>query len=384
MQEGMLGAVSQVALPSAVMEPKHGMQKGMLMPSLRVATGPRVVAISLFPWLVLLAGCSTDERTKVLVYSPHGKEMLGAYEALFEARHPDVDIAWMDMGGQDAYDRIRTERQNPQASVWWGGAGMAFGRAAQEGLLEPYRPSWADLVPQTARGTGDTWYGTYLTPEVITYNTRSLADEEPPRDWDDLLGKAWRGRVIIRYPLASSTMRTIYGAMILRQPTVEEGYAWLARLDRNVEAYAADPTQLYLKLAREEGDVTLWNMPDTYIQSQDNGYPFDYLIPVSGTPLLTDGIALVAGGPHREAARRFYEFVTSDSALIDQAHRFYRIPVRIDLSESELPEWITRVEIVPMEVDWERLAEEGPGWMEYWDEHIKGRGAAYLSEHGLQ
>ena len=121
-----------------------------------------------------LAGCASEnERVRVLVYSPHGKEMLGAYEDLFEARHPDVDIAWIDMGGQDAYDRIRTERQNPQASVWWGGDGMTFDRATREGLLDAYEPSWADEAPAYAVGAGNAWYGTFLTPEVIMYNTRS-------------------------------------------------------------------------------------------------------------------------------------------------------------------------------------------------------------------
>jgi iron(III) transport system substrate-binding protein len=334
--------------------------------------------------LLLVAGCATDDRTQVVVYSPHGKEMLGAYEDAFEAEHLDVNIQWIDMGGQDAYDRIRTEQQNPQASIWWGGASMAFERAAGEGLLEPYTPSWAEAVPAHSRGTDEAWFGTFLTPEVITYNSRTLEGETPPQDWDDLLDEKWQDRVIIRYPLASSTMRTIYGAMILRQPTVEEGYAWLARLDRNVATYTADPTQLYLKLAREEGDLTLWNMPDTYIQAETVGYPFDYLIPASGTPLLTDGIALVAGGPNREAAVDFYEFVTSESALIDQAHRFYRIPVRTDIRPAALPEWITRVDIKPMEIDWQRLAEEGADWMQFWDEQIKGRGGAYLAERGLE
>lgn len=334
--------------------------------------------------LIASAGCAEDNRKQLVVYSPHGKEMLGAYEEQFEARHPDVDVRWMDMGGQDAYDRIRTERQNPQASIWWGGASMAFNRAAEEGLLEPYRPTWADAVPPLGKGPDDMWYGTYLTPEVITYNTRSLADEQPPQDWDDLLDERWRDRVLIRYPLASSTMRTIWGAMILRQPTIEEGYIWLARLDRNVKTYTADPTQLYLKLAREEGDVTLWNMPDTYIQANTVGYPFDYLVPESGTPVLTDGIAIVKGGPNLEAAEAFYEFVTSDSALVEQANTFYRIPVRTDIARDKLPEWITRVEVTPMDLNWERLDEEGADWMQYWDENIKGRGEEYLRDRGLK
>ncbi|MEX0747936.1 MAG: extracellular solute-binding protein [Rhodothermales bacterium] len=334
-------------------------------------------------FFLLTAGCSPDNRRQVVVYTPHGKEMLEAYIERFEAAHADVDVQWMDMGGQDAYDRIRTERQNPQASIWWGGASVTFDDAAEEGLLEPYRPSWAGSVPEGTFGRGDSWYGTYLTPEVITFNARSIRNE-PPKDWDDLLEPRWKDRVLIRYPLASSTMRTIYGAMILRQPSVEDGYAWLARLDRNVKTYTADPTQLYLKLAREEGDVTLWNMPDTYIQTHTVGYPFDYVIPESGTPVLTDGIALVRGGPNLDVARQFYEFVTSDSALVDQAHIYYRIPVRTDIPRDRLPEWITRADIKQMSIDWNRLAAEGPEWMQYWDENIKGRGEAYLKERGLE
>lgn len=328
--------------------------------------------------LLVLAGCAADDRTPLVVYSPHGKEMLSAYEAAFEARHPGVDVQWIDMGGQDAFDRIRTERQNPQASLWWGGASTAFDQAAREGLLEPYAPSWKDAVPPDARGTGDAWYGTYLTPEVIAYNTRTVPEAEVPRDWDALLDPKWQGRLLMRYPLASSTMRTIWGALILRQPTLEEGYAWLARLDQNTKTYAADPTQLYLKLAREEGDVTLWNMPDIYLQAHTNGYPFGFVLPESGTPVLTDGIALVKGGPGLEAARRFYEFVTSDSALVEQAERFYRIPARQDIAPERLPAWIRDNPIRPMPMDWARLAEQGPAWMQHWDEQIKGRGAEYL------
>ncbi len=314
------------------------------------------------------------------MYSPHGKEMLGEYEEKFEGLHPEVDVQWIDMGGQDAYDRIRTEQQNPQASLWWGGASMAFDRAAREGLLAPYQPSWSEVVADDAHHPEDLWYGTFLTPEVITFNDRTLSAEEAPKDWDELLDPKWKDRILIRYPLASSTMRTIWGAMILRQPSVEAGYEWLARLDANVKTYTADPTQLYLKLAREEGDVTMWNMPDTYIQAEINGYPFSYQIPEGGTPLLTDGIALVAGGPSEDWAKQFYEYVTTDSALVHQAHTYYRIPVRQDLDPTRLPAWIANARITPMPLDWKRLADEGAAWMQYWDENIKGRGAAYLAE----
>jgi iron(III) transport system substrate-binding protein len=328
---------------------------------------------------LLLSGCTSDTRQRLVVYSPHGKEMLGEYELAFEAAHPEIDVRWIDMGGQDAYDRIRTESANPQASVWWGGDSPTFSKASAEGLLLAYRPSWADAVPAGAHGSDDGWYATYRTPEVILFNTRTVSEDERPLDWDDLLDPEWEDRIIIRYPLASSTMRTIWGALIMRQPTVQDGYDWLARLDVNTKTYTADPTQLYLKIAREEGDVSLWNLPDTEIQSEMNHYPFGFSVPSSGTPILNDAIALVRGGSAPEAARQFYEFVTSKSALVQQAEVYFRIPVRDDIAAGDLPEWMARP-LVEMEVDWERIEQEGASWMQHWDERIKGRGAEYLAE----
>ncbi|HLE56017.1 MAG TPA: extracellular solute-binding protein [Rhodothermia bacterium] len=340
-------------------------------------------------WLVALVaafsiGCGDQaKRARVVVYTPHGKELLRAYEDAFERDHPEVDVQWIDMGTQQVFDRVNTESARPQGSVWWGGPASVFDQAARLGLLEAYEPTWSEHIVASARHPQHFWYGTYVTPEVITFNNRIVPQEDAPKDWDDILLPEWKDRVLIRYPLASGTMRTIFGAMIMRQPTVEDGYIWLARLDVNTKSYAADPTQLYLKLAREEGAVTLWNMPDTDLQIRDNGYPFSYHVPASGTPLLTEGIALIKGGPHREHAVAFYEFVTSREALVRQANDFHRIPARIDLDPDHLPEWIRNVEVRSMEVDWERLATEGPGWMQYWDEHIKGRGEVYLKERGL-
>ena len=66
-----------------------------------------------------LAGCSGRSKTPIVVYSPHGREMLADFQKLYEEAHPGQEVHWLDMGSQDAYDRIRTERANPQADIWW-------------------------------------------------------------------------------------------------------------------------------------------------------------------------------------------------------------------------------------------------------------------------
>ena len=315
---------------------------------------------------------------KVIVYSPHGGDILGQFEDLFEKKYPDIDVEWMDMGSQDVLDRIRSERENPHGDIWWGAPSTMFMNAAKEGLLQPYRPTWADAVDEKFKDKDDFWYGTYLTPEVIAYNSQRLKKSEAPKDWDELLGPKWKDTIIIRYPLASGTMRAIYSAMIWRfykeSGDTAEGYEWLLKLDANTKEYAASPTMMQQKLARGEGLLTLWNMPDIVFQTEKKGYPFGYLIPESGTPVVTEGMAMIAKCKNPAEAKLFYEFVNSEESLLLLAKEHYRIPARTDLPRDSLPKWITEAEIKPMDIDWEIFSEKSSEWMKYWEQNIKNRG----------
>ncbi|MBI2822823.1 MAG: extracellular solute-binding protein [Acidobacteria bacterium] len=337
-------------------------------------------ALAALLFSLLAVACSRQsEPARVVVYSPHGKELLGEYEKLFEEKNSGVDVQWLDMGSQDVMDRLRSEKANPQADVWFGAPHTMFSQAARAGLLESYRPSWADRVPEDARGENDTWYGTYFTPEVIAFNSEVVRGDAVPKDWDDLLLPRWKNRIIIRDPVASGTLRTIFGAILFRyrqQGDLEKGFDWLRRLDANTKEYSANSTLMFQKIARGEADVTLWNMPDMELQREVYHYPFDYVFPSSGTPYLTEGIAVVRGARHAEWARRYYEFVTSEESLELAARKYFRIPARTDIPESRLPERIARARgrIEPMNLDWKVLEEETPGWMKRWENEIKGSG----------
>ncbi|KPJ90021.1 MAG: hypothetical protein AMS18_11740 [Gemmatimonas sp. SG8_17] len=325
-----------------------------------------------------VAGCS-EARTVLTVYSPHGREQLVLFEERFEAGHPGVDVQWVDMGSQEALDRIRSERANPQGDVWYGGPALFFSRAASEGLLAPYRPRWADSVIPEARGQDDLFYGVYLTPAVIVYNSEAVSIDEVPRDWDDILDSRWEGQVLIRDPLASGTMRTIFGMIMYRglETTGDTGtgYAWLSRLDAQTKEYVLNPAILYQKLARQEGLVTLWNLPDV-LRVRDQGYPLDYVLPISGTPVLVDGIAVIKGTENPELARAFVDYVGSIEGQLVAARLAFRNLTRTDIPIDSLPDWLIEVnaELKPMDLDWALLRDRGREWMRYWDAHIRGSG----------
>ena len=83
----------------------------------------------------LLAACSGDGREHLTVYSPHGREQLTLLEQRSRRPIPDIDVRWLDMGSQDILDRVRFEKPNPVADVWFGGPTPLFDRGVAEGVL---------------------------------------------------------------------------------------------------------------------------------------------------------------------------------------------------------------------------------------------------------
>jgi iron(III) transport system substrate-binding protein len=330
--------------------------------------------------LLLLTGClSGDDRTPLVVYSPHGKDLLAEFEKRYEAANPNVDVQWLDMGSQSILDRVRSEKANPQADVWWGAPSSMFETAAGEGLLEQHVPAWAAALPANAKDPNGTWHGTYITPEVVAYNSDVVKGADIPKDWDDILDPKWKGKVLIRDPLESGTMRTIFGMIMYRSirttGDTTAGWQWLRRLDAQTKEYVLNPTLLYQKLARQEGLITLWDMPDIEELKGRTQMPLDYSLPASGTPLPVDAIAVVKGAKNIDAAKQFLDFVGGDAGIVLAARQFVRMPARSDIPEDSLPERLraARRQIKEEPMDWALIQKQTPDWMRYWDEHIRGR-----------
>ena len=365
-------------------------QEGVDPQSVRpVRTVTRAISHSAFHiphWLagaVLLAlvsvACRGDGRTPLVIYSPHGRDLLTLMERRFEQLHPEVDVRWLDMGSQEVYDRLRSERANPQADVWFGGPATIFARAAADSLLESFRPTWAAAIDPHGCGPGDLYTAAYETPVVIVYAERLLAPEQAPQDWDDLLDPRWTGKILIRDPLASGTMRAVWGMIIergLKQThDTAAGFQWLRRLDAQTKEYVLNGPLLDQKIVRGEGLVTMWDLPDILLSKRD-GLPLGYVFPKSGTAVIEDAIAVVRNARHRDQARAFVEYVGSIEAQLLATREAYRLPARRDIPIDSLPPWAREVRhtMKAADVDWDLLAAHGAEWMRAWDETVRGRG----------
>jgi iron(III) transport system substrate-binding protein len=315
---------------------------------------------------LVLAACSGG-KTPLVIYSPHGRELLTVLEQRFEALHPDVDVRWMDMGSQEVLDRLRSERANPQADLWFGGPSPLFFRGARDSLLQPTEPG------------GPAYVSVYRTPAVIEYSSAALTAAEAPHDWDDVLLPKWRGKLLLRDPLASGTMRAIFEMIVMRSLArtgdTAQGMAWLRRLDAQTKEYVLNPALMHTKLERQEGLISLWDLPDMLLL-QNEGRKLGYLFPASGTPVIDDDIAVVRGARHAAVAREFVRWVLTPEIQLLAAREGFRLPIRTDLPRDSLPAWMGPVEaqLKAEPLNWDTVEARGVGWMEYWDKHVRGTG----------
>ena len=332
--------------------------------------------------LIALLGCGGGGgRTPLVLYSPHGRDLLALMEKTYEKLHPEIDVRWLDMGSQEVYDRVRSEGANPQADIWYGGPQQIFAKGAAEGLLVPYRPVWAAAIPPESRGAGDLYFGLYRTAPVLVFNAAAVPADQAPRDWDDLLDPKWKGKILIRDPLASGTLRTLFGMILARSVArtgdTRQGFDWLRRLDAQTKDYVMNPALLLERLNRREGLLTIWELTDVLWQKK-RGSPLDLRFPTSGTPVIADSIALVKGAPHAAQAKAFIEWVGTAEAQALAASQAFRLPARTDLPPAQLPPWAQQVlhDLVPAKFDSYLLTEHGQEWMTTWDRTIRGHGTS--------
>jgi putative spermidine/putrescine transport system substrate-binding protein len=121
----------------------------------------------------------------------------GAVIDSFKAKYPEITVNELnpDAGSADEIEAIKANKDNkgPQAPDTID-VGLSFGPAAvTDGLLQPYKVSTWDTIPDTAKDADGMWYGDYYGVLSFAVNTDMVANV--PTDWADLLKPEYAGMV---------------------------------------------------------------------------------------------------------------------------------------------------------------------------------------------
>ena len=302
--------------------------------------------------LVAFAGAALAQRTLV-VYCSHDADACELAAREFQ-RETGVATAIARKATGEYYAQIRAERDNPRADVWYGGTVDPLLQAAAEGLLAPYAsPRLAELRPwarQLTERSGFKVAAIYriviafgTNPEVLARNGAVA-----PKCWSDLPGAAYRREIELANPVTSGTGYTILATLIALYG--EDGaFAYLKRIAPNVVRYTQSGTAQGPSVARGEVGVGV-SFAHEFVTQQLAGFKVDIAIPCEGTGAALGGMAIVAGAPHPEEAKVFYDWALTRGAQ-ELANRTRNLIVPANAAAAIRPEAARFAEAATLDVD---------------------------------
>ena len=306
---------------------------------------------------------------RLVIYSTHSEELLEFVADAFEAE-TGVEVDFINLKGELA-EKVLAEKDDPQADVMYGGASSIFAELTEKDAFMQTTPEWNDQLSELFKDANGYWYGTIQTPVMMFYNHEMLTEEEAPKDWNDLILPEFEGQLVFRDG-GSSSAKAMYASLLYQYYKIDDmdaGWAFMQALDNNTKKYYSSGSLQFQAVGREEASVS-FAVLSAIIDNKNNGLPLTIVDAISGSPVITDGVAVINNAKHPNAAEAFVAFVGSEEMQAKIAIAFDRMPT-LPAALKASPEWMQGLDYRVMDVDWGVLAKEQSDWMQRWDMEIK-------------
>jgi len=145
-----------------------------------------------------LVAAAKKEGTLTTIALPHDWCGYGDVIAGFKAKYGlEVNELNPDAGSGDEIEAIKANKGNtgPQAPDVID-VGLSFGPSAKtDGLIQAYKVSTWDTIPDSAKDADGAWYGDYYGVLSFAVNTDII--KKSPTDWGDLTGADYKNGVAL-------------------------------------------------------------------------------------------------------------------------------------------------------------------------------------------
>lgn len=276
-------------------------------------------------------------------------------------------------GSSPSMAALEAERHNPKADCAYYSGAIGY-QAASKGLHDPYKPKGWEKIPAGLKDPNGTWWTVHTGHIAILVNTSALKGKPVPRSFADLLKPIYRGLVVYDDPRFNGTgftfvagINTVLGG----GKDLKAGYDYLKKLDANILKYAKDNS--YNELLR--GEIPIW------INADGNGLkarnvdraPIEVVIPAEGTITMPLVMGLVKGAPHKEAAKRYLDWLLTDEAQHLMAESYFQpvMPVKLSAAlQAKFPpkSAYAKTKVLPLD----QLAAGADNIKKRWEKEIEG------------
>ncbi len=263
-----------------------------------------------------------------------------------------VDAVRMSSG--EVLGRIQAEKNNPKASVWYGGPADAFIQAKEYGLLEKYVSPNAAKIPARFKDPDGYWTGIYVGYLGFAANKKLLAEKgiPQPKSWQDLLNPALKGQVVVANPGSSGTAYTML-ATIVQLMGEEKGLQYMKQLNGQIKTYPKSGTAPAMMAGQGECTVGITFLHDAIKYREEGMKDLVLSAPAEGTGYEIGAIGIIKGGPDQEAARKWIDWcLTKKTQELGQTVGSYQFLTLPEASPPPQAAEIKDTKLIDYKLDW--------------------------------
>lgn len=325
----------------------------MMKSNLRVALLSTAVASALFATIASAEDLAAIEKAAkaegmlTTIALPHDWCGYGGVIESFQKKYPDIKVNELnpDAGSADELEAIRANKDNkgPQAPDVID-VGFSFGPAAKkEGLLQPYKVSTWDSIPENVKDPEGYFYGDYYGVLSLVVNKDLV--KAAPEDWADLLKPEYANSVALAGdPRASNqAILGVYAAGLSAGATGAEavGQAGLDYFAKMNKAGNFVPTIGKAGTIAQGATpiVIMWDYNGLSARETLKGNPpVDVIVPKTGVVAGVYVQGISAHAPHPNAAKLWMEHLYSDEGQLGWL-KGYCHPIRFNsmAAENKIP-----------------------------------------------
>jgi putative spermidine/putrescine transport system substrate-binding protein len=272
-----------------------------------------------------ITAAAKTEGNLTIIATPHDWCAYGTVIEGFKKKYPEIAINELNPDGSsaDELEAVRANKGNtgPQAPDVLD-IGLSFGPLAkEEGLIQPYKVSVWDSIPDSAKDADGSWYGDYYGVMALIVNTDMV--KTLPMDWADLMKPEYAGAFALSGDPRSGNqalMSVMSAGMAMGgapgADSAAKGLEFLAGLNKagnfvpvsgktGTIAQGATPI------------VAAWDYNALAWRDTLAGNPkAEVVIPASGTLAGVYVQAISAYAPHPNAAKLWMEYLYSDEGQL--------------------------------------------------------------------
>jgi putative spermidine/putrescine transport system substrate-binding protein len=276
-------------------------------------------------------------------------------------------------GSSPSMAALEAERNNPKADCAYYSGAIGF-QAASKGLHDSYKPKGWEKIPAGLKDPNGTWWTVHTGHIAILVNTVALKGKPVPRSFADLLKPMYKGLIVYDDPRFNGTGFTFVAginAVLGGGKDQKAGFEYMKKLDANILKYAKENS--YNELLR--GEIPIW------INADGNGLKAKYVdkatievvIPAEGTITMPLVMGMVKGAPHKEATKKYFDWLLTDEAQLLMAESFFQpvMPVKLNPSlQAKFPpkSAYAKAKVLPLD----QLAAQADSTKKRWEKEVEG------------